>query len=179
MSRILAALDVPRDGGPASSEGADFLAATDDEDASLVSEDRRDHALRLHVRQLDRTPISVDDHSISCEQTADVHTVHHRDPREGCANRDYGVRASVHNRGGTVTPLPEAVENVRAHRASFPGGECEDSAFQPFARDARRLIKNRSVGRIHAADEREYSRGSDCGARRPAGNDSARAKSHA
>src|SRR5438445_12456418 len=112
MSRILAALDVPRDGGPASSEGADFLAATDDEDASLVSEDRRDHALRLHVRQLDRTPISVGDHSISCEQTADVHTVHHRDPREGCANRDYGGRASVHNRGATVTPLPTTVETV-------------------------------------------------------------------
>src|SRR3989442_12352567 len=148
MSRILAALGVPRDGGPASSDGAGFLAATDEEDASLVSEDRRDDALCLHVRQLDRTPIPIDDHSISREQTADVHTVHHRDPREGCANGDYGVRASVHNRGGTVTPLPEAVENVQAHRASFPGGECEESAFQPFARDARRLLKKPSLGRI-------------------------------
>src|SRR3989442_6491753 len=117
MSRILAALDVPRDGGPASSEGADFLAATDDEDASLVSEDRRDDALCLHVRQLDRTPIPIDDHSISCEQTADVHTVHHRDPREGCANRDYGVRASVHNRGGSVNPPPEGLEDGRGHPA--------------------------------------------------------------
>src|SRR2546428_12095261 len=99
MSRILAALDVPRDGGPASSEGADFLAATDDEDASLVSEDRRDNALCLNVRKLDRTSIPVDEHSISREQAADVHTVHHRDPREGCADRDDGVRASVHDRG--------------------------------------------------------------------------------
>src|SRR2546425_12193672 len=125
MSRILAALDVPRDGGPASSEDADFLAATDDEDASLVSEDRRDDALCLHVRQLDRTPIPIDDHSISREQTADVHTVHHRDPREGCANRDYGVRASVHNRGGTATPLPQAVEKLRAHARALPDGDAQ------------------------------------------------------
>src|SRR2546428_10323530 len=139
MSRILAALDVPRDGGPASSEGADYLAATDDEDASLVSEDRRDDALCLHVRQLDRTPIPIDDHSISREQTADVHTVHHRDPREGCANRDYGVRASVHNRGGAVTPLPGAGEDGRAHPASLPGGGGEGSALPPVAPEARCL----------------------------------------
>src|SRR2546428_3677102 len=128
MSRILAALDVPRDGGPASSEGADFLAATDDQDASLVSEVRRDDALRLHVRQLDRTPIPIDDHSISCEQTADVHTVHHRDPRGGCANRDYGVRASVHNRGGTVIPPPPAQAKGAWPPGSFSRVEREDSA---------------------------------------------------
>src|SRR2546427_6728105 len=120
MLRILAALDVTRNGGPASSEGADFLAATDDEDVSSVSDDCGDYSLCFHIRQLERTPIRVDDDSVSREQAADVHAVHHRDPREGCADRDDGVRSPVHDCGGTVASLAKAVEHVRADRASFP-----------------------------------------------------------
>src|SRR3989442_5891327 len=135
MLGILAAFDVSRNGGPASLEGADFLAATNDQDASSVPEDRRDDALCFHVRELERTSIRVDDDSISREQTADIHAIQHRNTREGRADRDDGACSAIQDRGGTVSPFREAVETVRGHRASFPRGECEKAAPAPFPLD--------------------------------------------
>src|SRR2546428_7525223 len=155
MLGILAAFDVSRNGGPASLEGADFLAATNDQDASSVPEDRRDDALCFHVRELERTSTRVDDDSISREQTADIHAIQHRNPREGRADRDDGVCSSIQDRGGTLSPFREGVENVPAHRASLPPGECEDAALEPLSRAARRGLKDRSRGPSHAADARE------------------------
>src|SRR3989442_456460 len=137
MLGILAAFYVSRNGGPASLEGADFLAATNDQDASSVPEDRRDDALCFHVRELERTSIRVDDDSISREQTADIHAIQHRNPREGRADRDDGVCSSIQDRGGTVSPFREAVENVRAHPASLPPVECENAAFYPLSPEDR------------------------------------------
>src|SRR5438093_4584376 len=179
MFRILAAFDVSRDRGPASLEGADFLAPTDEQDVSSVPKDRRDNPGPFDTGQLDGAPVRVDDDSISRAQPADIDAVHHRDPRKGCADRDDGVCALVHDRRGSVTPLAEAVYHVRTHGAPFPTGEDEDSALHAFARHAGRVVKDRSRGRVHTADEREWSPGSDCLAGRPARNNSTRADSHA
>src|SRR2546427_2508631 len=148
MLGILAAFDVSRNGGPASLEGADLLAATSDQDASTVPEDRRDDALCLHVRELEGASIRVDDVSISREQTADIHAIQHRNPREGRADRDDGVCSSIQDRGGTVSPFFEAVENVRAHRASFSPGGCEDGGLEPFSPETPPGLTDRSVGRV-------------------------------
>src|SRR3989442_15467269 len=145
MLGIPPAFDVSRNGGPPALEGADFLAATNDKDASSVPEDRRDDALCFHVRELERTSIRVDHDSISREQTADIHAIQHRNPREGRADRDDGVCSSIQDRGGTGSPFREAVENVRAHPASFPPREWEDAASGPFSPETRPGTKHRSV----------------------------------
>src|SRR3989441_10774209 len=119
MLGILAAFDVSRNGGPASLEGADFLSATNVPDASSVPEDRRDDALCFPVRELERTSIRVDDDSISREQTADIHAIQHRNPREGRADRDDGVCSSIQDRGGTVSPFRAAAKKLPTHPTSL------------------------------------------------------------
>src|SRR6266571_2883280 len=139
--RIFATLDVARDCGPLPSEGTHLLAPTDDEDAAPVPENRGHDAFRADVGEVDRSPTPVDDHPISRVKASDVDAVHHRDPRERRADRDDGIRASVHDRRGTVAPLPQAVQHIRAHRAPFASRECEDSFVQTFAQDAGRPIE--------------------------------------
>src|SRR3989442_13230286 len=178
MFRILAAFDVSRDRGPASPEGAHLLAPTDEQDVSSVPKGRRDTPVPFAIGRLDGAPVRVDDDSISRAQPADIDAVHHRDPRKGCADRDDGVCALVHDRRGSVAPLAEAVYHVRTHGAPFPAREGEDSALHAFARHAGRVIKDRSRGRVHTADERERSPGSDCLAGRPARYNSTRADYH-